>query len=104
MSKVIEFPTSERKAVAILQQLESGAEDLEELYQTLDALHAQLHEAEETAERVEATYNKNMREYVKHVPITEVPLVLMQYSSEARMSMGEDMQVTFSFEGEESED
>ena len=39
MSKVIEFPTSERKAVALLQQLESGAEDLEELYQTLDALH-----------------------------------------------------------------
>jgi hypothetical protein len=104
MSKVIEFPTSERKAVALLQQLESSAEDLEELYQTLDALHAQLHEAEETAERVEATYNKNMREYVKHVPIAEVPLVLMQYSSEARMSMSEDLQVSFSFEGEENED
>ena len=104
MSKVIEFPTSERKAVALLQQLESGAEDLEELYQTLDALHSQLHEAEESAEKVEATYNKNMREYVKHVPISEVPLVLMQYSSEARMSMNDDKQVTFSFEGEENED
>ena len=104
MSKVIEFPTSERKAVTILQQLESGAEDLEELYQVLDDLHRQLHDTEESAELVEATYNKNMREYVKHVPIAEVPLVLMQYSSEARMTMNEDKQITFSFEGEENED
>ena len=74
MSKVIEFPTSERKAVTILQQLESGAEDLEELYQVLDDLHRQLHDTEESAELVEATYNKNMREYVKHVPIAEVPV------------------------------
>jgi hypothetical protein len=104
MSKVIEFPTSERKAVSLLQQLESGAEDLEELYELLDNLHSQLHKAEESAEKIEATYNKNMREYVKHVPIDEVPLVLMQYSSEARMSMNDDKQVTFSFEGEENED
>ena len=104
MSKVLEFPTSERKAVTILQQLESGAEDLEELYQTLDILHKKLHDTEESAELVEATYNKNMREYVKYEPIAEVPLVLMQYSSEARMSMTDDKQVTFSFEGEENED
>jgi hypothetical protein len=45
-----------------------------------------------------------MREYVKHVPIAEVPLVLMQYSSEARMTMSDDKQITFSFEGEENED
>ncbi len=67
-------------------------------------LNRQFSECEESAELVEATYNKNMREYVKHVPIAEVPLVLMQYSSEARMSMNDDKQVTFSFEGEENED
>ena len=100
MSKVLKFPTSERKAVTLLQQLESAAKDLEELYEVLDDLHRQLHDTEEEAEHIEAEYNKNMREYVKHVPIAEVPLELMQYSSEAILGKG----MTFSFEGEENEE
>lgn len=100
MSRVLEFPTSERKAVTILQQLESGAEELEELYATLDELHRQLHDAEETATVLENNYNTNIREYVKHVDISEVPLVLMQYSSEARISMNDDV-ITFTLADKE---
>ena len=104
MSKVLEFPVSERKAVTILQHLESGAEELEELYEVLDEIHRQLHEAEERATVLEAQYNTSMREYLKHVDIKDVPLILMQYSSEARISMdGEEGVISFTMADKEDE-
>ena len=49
MVKIIEFPTKERKAENILQQLEAGSMQLEEMYDKLDSLHEMLHKAEEEA-------------------------------------------------------
>jgi len=100
MSKVLEFPTSERKAEAILQQLESSAEGLEEGYAELDSLHAELHEAEQIAEKQEQAYNTLMKEYRNYVDPATIPFVLVQYCSDARIKIDGET-VRFEFEDED---
>jgi hypothetical protein len=102
MVKILEFPTKERKAENILQQLEAGSMQLEEMYDKLDSLHEMLHKAEEEASCMEAKFNDDIKEYAKYVAVGDIPVRLVQYSSEANIVVdAEGMQFSFDWENKD---
>lgn len=102
MVKILEFPTKERKAENILQQLEAGIMQLEEMYDKLDSLHERLHKAEEEASCMEAKFNDDIKEYAKYVAVGDIPVRLVQYSSEANIVVdAEGMQFSFDWENKD---
>jgi hypothetical protein len=102
MVKILEFPTKERKAENILQQLEAGSMQLEKMYDKLDSLHEMLHKAEEEASCMEAKFNDDIKEYAKYVAVGDIPVRLVQYSSEANIVVdAEGMQFSFDWENKD---
>ena len=102
MVKILEFPTKERKAENILQQLEAGSMQLEEMYDRLDSLHEMLHKAEEEASCMEAKFNDDIKEYAKYIAVGDIPVRLVQYSSEANIVVdAEGMQFSFDWENKD---
>ena len=102
MVKILEFPTKERKAENILQQLEAGSMQLEGMYDKLDSLHEMLHKAEEEASCMEAKFNDDIKEYAKYVAVGDIPVRLVQYSSEANIVVdAEGMQFSFDWENKD---
>lgn len=102
MVKILEFPTKERKAENILQQLEAGSMQLEKMYDRLDSLHEMLHKAEEEASCMEAKFNDDIKEYAKYVAVGDIPVRLVQYSSEANIVVdAEGMQFSFDWENKD---
>ena len=119
MGKVVEFPTAEKATNNLLARLEVGAENLEELYVALEAMHGKLHEEELKADLLEKHYNVLMNDYAKLVGAENIPHVLLQYCSNAKISAnadelqytfeldmgeGEKQQYSFEFIGEDNED
>ena len=102
MGNVIEFPTSEKTMSTLLARLESEAEYLEELYLALEDLHGTLHETELKADQREKNYNLIMNEYANLVGPENIPHVLLQYCSTAKISANaEELQYVFEVESEE---
>ena len=102
MVKILEFPTKERKAENILQQLEASTLQLEEMYNRLDSLHEMLHKAEEEASCLEEKFNQDIKEYAKYVAVGDIPVRLVQYASEANIVVDADgMQFSFEWENED---
>jgi len=102
MVKILEFPTKERKAENILQQLDAGSMQLEKMYDKLDSLHEMLHKAEEEASCMEAKFNNDIKEYAKYVAVGDIPVRLVQYSSEANIVVdAEGMQFSFDWENKD---
>ena len=87
MSNVLAFPALEKTAETLLARLESQAENLEEKYVMLEELHGNLHDAEKEAECMEARYNEVMEEYAKVVGTENIPRILLEYSSNARIDI-----------------
>ena len=115
MGKVVEFPTIEKATSTLLARLESEAEYLEELYLGLEDLHGTLHETELKADQREKHYNAMMSDYAKLVGAENIPHVLLQYCSNAKVSANADKleyvleldtgeQYSFEFLGEDNED
>jgi hypothetical protein len=102
MGRVVEFPTIEKATNTLLSRLESEAEHLEELYVSLEELHGALHETEIEADKREKTYNVMMNDYAKLVGAENIPHVLLQYCSNAKISANaEELQYVFEIESEE---
>lgn len=105
MTNIIEFPAVEKTAATLLSRLESQAEALEETYVMLEDLHGKLHDAEKEAECMERTYDEVMSEYAKKVGSANVPKVLLQYSTNASITLTtDDLQFVLSFDPENVED
>jgi hypothetical protein len=115
MGKVVEFPTTEKATSTLLSRLESEAEHLEELYVSLEELHGTLHETELEADRREKMFNTMMNDYAKLVGAENIPHVLLQYCSNAKISANADRleyileldsgeQYSLDFLGEDDED
>ena len=90
MSNVLAFPAVEKTAETLLARLESQAEALEEKYVSLEDLHGKLHDAEKEAECMESRYNEVMEEYAKVVGTENIPKILLEYSSNARVNVDSD--------------
>lgn len=104
MTNIIEFPAVEKTAATLLARLESQAEALEEKYVMLEELHGNLHDAEKEAECMESAYDEVMSEYAKKVGSANVPKVLLQYSTNASVTLTtDDLQFVLSFDPENVE-
>ena len=105
MTNIIEFPAVEKTAATLLARLESQAEALEEKYVILEELHGNLHDAEKEAECMESAYDEVMSEYAKKVGSANVPKVLLQYSTNASITLTtDDLQFVLSFDSENVEE
>jgi hypothetical protein len=105
MTNIIEFPAVEKTAATLLARLESQAEALEEKYVILEELHGNLHDAEKEAECMESAYDEVMSEYAKKVGSANVPKVLLQYSTNASITLTtDDLQFVLSFDPENVEE
>ena len=105
MTNIIEFPAVEKTAATLLARLESQAEALEEKYVILEELHGNLHDAENEAECMESAYDEVMSEYAKKVGSANVPKVLLQYSTNASITLTtDDLQFVLSFDPENVEE
>ena len=105
MTNIIEFPAVEKTAATLLARLESQAEALEEKYVMLEELHGNLHDAEKEAECMESAYDEVMSQYAAKVGSANVPKVLLQYSTNASITLTtDDMQYVLSFDPENVED
>ena len=105
MTNIIEFPAVEKTAATLLARLESQAEALEEKYVMLEELHGNLHDAEKEAECMESAYDEVMSEYAKKVGSANVPKVLLQYSTNASITLTtDDLQFVLSFDPENVEE
>ena len=75
---------------------------LEEMYDKLDSLHEMLHKAEEEASCMEAKFNDDIKEYAKYVAVGDIPVRLVQYSSEVNIVVdAEGMQFSFDWENKD---
>ena len=90
MGRVVEFPTIEKATSTLLARLDSEAEVLEELYVQLEELHGTLHETELEADKREKAYNVMMNDYAKLVGAENIPHVLLQYCSNAKINVDAD--------------
>lgn len=90
MGRVVEFPTIEKATSTLLARLDSEAEVLEELYVQLEELHGALHETELEADKREKAYNVMMNDYAKLVGAENIPHVLLQYCSNAKINVDAD--------------
>ena len=90
MGRVVEFPTIEKASSTLLARLDSEAEVLEELYVQLEELHGALHETELEADKREKAYNVMMNDYAKLVGAENIPHVLLQYCSNAKINVDAD--------------
>lgn len=105
MTNIIEFPAVKKTAATLLARLESQAEALEEKYVMLEELHGNLHDAEKEAECMESAYDEVMSEYAKKVGSANVPKVLLQYSTNASITLTtDDLQFVLSFDPENVEE
>ena len=105
MTNIIEFPALEKTAAALLARLESQAEALEEKYVMLEDLHGKLHDAEQETECMEASYDEVMSAYAKKVGSANIPKVLLQYSTNASITVTTgDLQYVLSFNPENVEE
>lgn len=89
-SNVLAFPAVEKSAETLLARLESQAESLEQKYVLLEELHGSLHDAEQEAECMEQRYNEVMQDYAKIVGTENIPRVLLEYCSNARVDVNAD--------------
>jgi len=90
MGNVVEFPTNEKATSTLLARLDAGAEVLEELYVQLEQMHGALHDAEIEADKLEKAYNTMMNDYAKLVGAENIPHALLQYCSNAKISVDAD--------------
>ena len=100
MNEVIEFPlkrTLERK-------LRDQMEVLDILYDELTAHHVMLNDLELNANNIEKNYNKLLAKYARMVGVDSIPIGFLQYSTEARIYLGENNQFEVSFDPEDEDE
>ena len=90
MSNVTQFPTQELQAASLHDRLKSLIDDLEIKYTELDALHADLHNFEQTATQWENELDILLKQYVPLVGIESVDPMLLTYSTNVKVTETEE--------------
>lgn len=99
MNEVIEFPLKR----ALESKIEDQMKVLDVLYNELEAHHVMLNNLEINANNIEKIYNKLLATYAKTVGADNIPLGYLHYSTDARISLGENNQFQITF-GPQDED
>ena len=97
MSKILEFPTTGRKSEVLREQLLKQTTSLDEMYEELDDLHAQLHDLEELASLSEKHFDIVLKQYVALVGVGNLEVELLGYSQNTKVVPVEDSEGRPSF-------
>lgn len=90
MGNVVSFPTSTTLENSLRTSLTNQMGQLEEFYETLDALHHQMHELEKTCSELEYSYDQNLCKYANKVGVDNVEVEFMGYTSRHIVSVDAD--------------
>ena len=96
---ILKFPSDKN----LKDDLEDQMILLDKLYDALNAHHVMLNDLEMNANQVEQNYNKLLAKYARMVGIENIPVGFLQYSTEARIYLGENGKFEVSFDDEEGE-
>jgi len=90
MSNVLEFPSNTVAADALRNGLVRQIDDLEDIYDILDALHGKMHDLEKQANEMEYTYDKELSRYADKVGSENVEVQFLGYTSRHIVSVDAD--------------
>tara|TARA_R110000822_G_scaffold93281_1_gene214689 strand:- start:2257 stop:2577 length:321 start_codon:yes stop_codon:yes gene_type:complete len=90
MGNVVNFPTNTVAENVLRNSLTNQMQKLEDLYESLDALHHQMHEMEKTCNELEYSYDQNLCKYANIVGTDSVEVEFMGYTSRHIVSVDAD--------------
>ena len=90
MSNVLEFPSNTVAGDALRNSLVRQIDDLEDIYDILDALHGKMHDLEKQANEMEYTYDKELSRYADKVGSENVEVQFLGYTSRHIVSVDAD--------------
>ena len=90
MSNVLEFPSNTVAADALRNGLVRQIDDLEDIYDILDALHGKMYDLEKQANEMEYTYDKELSRYADKVGSENVEVQFLGYTSRHIVSVDAD--------------
>ena len=90
MGNVLEFPSNTVAADALRNGLVRQIDDLDDIYEVLDALHLKIHELEKQCNEMELSYDQDLGRYADKVGTENVEVQFLGYTSRHIVSIDAD--------------
>lgn len=90
MGNVLEFPSNTVAADALRNSLVRQIDDLDDIYDILDALHGKMHELEKQCNELELSYDQDLGRYADKVGTENVEVQFLGYTSRHIVSVDAD--------------
>mgnify|MGYP001578750239 FL=1 len=90
MGNVLEFPSNTVAADALRNSLVRQIDDLDDIYEVLDALHLKMHELEKQCNEMELSYDQDLGRYADKVGTENVEVQFLGYTSRHIVSIDAD--------------
>ena len=81
MGNILEFPSNTVAADALRNNLVRQIDDLDDMYDVLDALHGKMHELEKQCNEMELSYDQDLGRYADKVGTENVEVQFLGYTS-----------------------
>jgi hypothetical protein len=92
MGNVVQFPSNTVAADALRNHLVQKIDELDALYEVLDALHLKLHELEQHCSKLEYSFDTALSRYADKVGSENVEVQFLGYTSRHIVSIDADGQ------------
>jgi hypothetical protein len=90
MSNILAFPSNTVAADALRNSLVHQIDDLDDIYDVLDALHLKMHELEKHCSEMELAYDQDLGRYADKVGTENVEVQFLGYTSRHIVSIDAD--------------
>lgn len=90
MGNILEFPSNTVAADALRNGLVRQIDDLDDIYEVLDALHGKMHELEKQCNEMELSYDQDLGRYADKVGTENVEVQFLGYTSRHVVSIDAD--------------
>ena len=90
MGNVLNFPSNTVAADALRNNLVRQIDDLDDIYEVLDALHLKMHELEKQCNEMELSYDQDLGRYADKVGTENVEVQFLGYTSRHMVSIDAD--------------
>jgi len=90
MGNILEFPSNTVAADALRNNLVRQIDDLDDMYDVLDALHGKMHELEKQCNEMELSYDQDLGRYADKVGTENVEVQFLGYTSRHVVSIDAD--------------
>ena len=90
MGNVVAFPSNSVAESALRSSLEGQIHRMEEMYDKLDALHAEMYDLEKDCQQLEFEYDYNLSKYATKVGAENVDVEFLSYTTRHIVSVDAD--------------